>query len=249
MANLLKDKICLITGCAQGIGKGIMELFLDEGAYVYANDLNSDKLEDFKNSLDDEKKDKIEILAFDITDSAKCKDAIMYIKTSSSKLDILVNNAGIMKDALIGMISDKDIRSTFDVNVFSIINMIQLASKIMIRQNNGSIINLASIVGLRGNVGQMVYSASKGAVISLTKTASKELAKYNIRVNALAPGMIDTDMFKSIGEDRMKERLDMVPLGRLGTGNDVAKAALFLASDLSEYVTGQILGVDGAAII
>ena len=119
----------------------------------------------------------------------------------------------------------------------------------MMRQKSGSIINISSIVGVNGNKGQTVYSSSKGAIISLTKTAAKELASYNIRVNALAPGMIDTDMFRSIGEDKQKLRIENIEMGRIGTPVDVANACVFLASDMSSYITGQILGVDGSAIV
>jgi 3-oxoacyl-[acyl-carrier protein] reductase len=154
-----------------------------------------------------------------------------------------------MEDALIGMATDVVMQKTFAVNVFAPINIIQYATKLMKRQNAGSIINISSIVGVNGNSGQIIYSASKGAVISLTKTASKELASSNIRVNAIAPGMIDTAMFRSIGEARISERISKIGMGRLGTPEEVADTALFLASDLSKYVTGQIIGVDGAAII
>jgi len=125
----------------------------------------------------------------------------------------------------------------------------QLAARIMTKQKKGSIINMASIMGVNGNKGQFVYSASKGAVIAMTRTAAKELAPYNIKINAVAPGMIDTEMFRSIGVEKIAERLNNIGMGRLGTPEDVAKVCIFLASDLSEYVTGQIIGVDGAAII
>jgi 3-oxoacyl-[acyl-carrier protein] reductase len=154
-----------------------------------------------------------------------------------------------MEDALIGMATEAIIQKTFSVNVFAPINMIQYATKIMKKLGRGSIVNISSIVGTNGNAGQIVYSASKGAVISLTKTAAKELAPNNIRVNAIAPGMIDTAMFRSIGEPRISERISKIGMGRLGTAEEVADAALFLASDLSVYITGQIIGVDGAAII
>ena len=129
------------------------------------------------------------------------------------------------------------------------VTLIQLVSKLMIKQKSGSIINLSSIVGIEGNAGQMAYSASKGAVAAMTKTAAKELAQYGIRVNAVAPGMIDTDMYRSIGEERMKAQIKNIGLGRLGKPEEVADAILFLASDLSRYITGEILGVDGGAVV
>ena len=129
------------------------------------------------------------------------------------------------------------------------VTLIQLVSKLMIKQKSGSIINLSSIVGIEGNAGQMAYSASKGAVAAMTKTAAKELAQYGIRVNAVAPGMIDTDMYRSRGEERMKAQIKNIGLGRLGKPEEVADAILFLASDLSRYITGEILGVDGGAVV
>jgi len=177
------------------------------------------------------------------------KKIIMQIKNKGGKLDCLVNNAGIMQDALIGMINKKTIHDVFETNVFAVMELMQLAARIMTKQKSGSIINMASIVGVNGNKGQLVYSASKGAVIAMTKTAAKELAPQNIRVNAVAPGMVDADMFRSIGMEKVTERLENIGMGRLGTPEDVAKVCVFLASDLSEYVTGQIIGVDGAAII
>lgn len=165
------------------------------------------------------------------------------------RLDTLVNNAVIMKDALIGMVSKTSMEETFSVNVFAMMDLLQLGTKLMSRQKSWSIINLASIVGVNGNRGQLVYSASKGAVISLTKTAAKDLAPKNIRVNALAPGMIDTDMFNSVGPEHLQEWIDNIGMGRLGKPLDVARVCVFLASDLSEYVTGQIIGVDGSGIV
>ena len=162
---------------------------------------------------------------------------------------MLVNNAGIMKDALIGMINGKLMQEIFEVNVFAMIQMIQMANKLMSRQKSGSIINMASIVGTNGNSGQLVYSASKGAVVAMTKTAAKELASDNIRVNAIAPGMIDTDMFRSIGETKIQENLEKIKMGRLGNPEEIANACVFLASDLSAYISGQVLGVDGVTVI
>ena len=246
---MLKNKIALVTGAAQGIGRAIVVEFAKNGATVYANDVNSGKLE---NLVDDISKmnisGKVIAMPFDITDNNANKKAILSIKKEQGKLDILVNNAGIMKDAIIGMINQDVIHQTFAVNVYAAMDLMQLAAKIMLRQKSGSIINLASIVGVNGNRGQLVYSASKGAVISMTKTAAKELAPSQIRVNAIAPGNIDTDLFRSVAEEYQKEKIDSVRMGRLGTPEDIAKTALYLASDLSEYVTGQILVVDGSAL-
>jgi 3-oxoacyl-[acyl-carrier protein] reductase len=245
---MLKEKIALITGTSRGIGYKIAVMFAQNGATVYANARKEGSLDSLLKECEGIS-GKIIPVYFDVTDADASKDAIMRIKKESGKLDCLVNNAGIMQDALIGMIDKKTIHDVFETNVFAVMELTQLATRIMMRQKSGSIINLASIVGVNGNKGQFVYSASKGAVIAMTKTAAKELAPQNIRVNAVAPGMIDTEMFRSIGVEKIAERLKNIGIGRLGTPEDVAKICVFLASDLSEYVTGQIIGVDGAAII
>jgi 3-oxoacyl-[acyl-carrier protein] reductase len=245
---VLKGKIVLVTGTSRGIGRQIALTFAENGATVYTNARKESSLDDLivesKNMSG-----KVIPVYFDVTDANASKNAVMKIKKESEGLDCLVNNAGITQDALIGMIDKKTVHDVFETNVFAVMELTQLAARIMMRQKSGSIINLASIMGINGNKGQLVYSASKGAVIAMTKAAAKELAPYNIRVNAVAPGMIDTEMFRSIGMEKAAERLKNIGMERLGTPKDVAKICLFLASDLSEYVTGQIVGVDGATII
>jgi len=248
-SKLLRDKVVLITGCNRGIGKAILEKFAMNGAIVFASARENGILDKEALSLSEKYRTTIVPVYLDVTDLKGIQHLFMRINKEYKRLDCVVNNAGIMEDALIGMATEAIIQKTFAVNVFAPINMIQYACKIMKRQNSGSIVNISSIVGTNGNSGQIVYSASKGAVISLTKTAAKELAPNNIRVNAIAPGMIDTAMFRSIGEPRISERISKIGMGRLGTPEEVADAALFLASDLSVYITGQIIGVDGAAII
>jgi 3-oxoacyl-[acyl-carrier protein] reductase len=248
-SELLKNQIVLITGCNRGIGKAILETFARNGAIVYASSRKEGIMDELAKEFSKKYSTTIIPLCFDVTDVNAIKQAFTMINKEHKRLDCLVNNAGIMQDALIGMATETNIQNTFNVNVFAVINLIQYATKLMKKQNSGSIINVSSIVGTYGNPGQIVYSASKGAVISLTKTAAKELASYNIRVNAITPGMIDTDMFRSIGEPRISERILKIGMGRLGTPEEVANTALFLASDMSAYVTGQIIGVDGSAII
>lgn len=265
--DLLKGKVCLVTGASRGIGRAIAERFAACGAIVYANGRREGCLDELlehnlsvskgmvseaehgTEETDERTGGRIFPSYFDVTDTAAAKKEFMRIKKEQGHLDVLVNNAGIMKDALIGMVSREDILHTFEVNVFAVMEMLQLAVKLMARQKSGSIINISSIVGTNGNKGQLVYSASKGAVISLTKTAAKELAPQNIRVNAIAPGIIDTDMFRSIGEEKMQQKLSLIGMGRPGTPEDIADACIYLASDLSQYVTGQVLGVDGCEVI
>jgi 3-oxoacyl-[acyl-carrier protein] reductase len=240
--QLLKGKTALITGAGRGIGRATAELFIENGAIVYANDIEA-------GSLDSIACESLIPMYFDVTDTQAAKAVIMQIKKEQGQLDCLVNNAGIMQDALIGMVDMGVARRIFDINVFAVMELTQLAARLMKKQESGSIINFASIVGVRGNIGQLAYSASKGAVIAMTKTAAKELASYKIRVNAVAPGMIDTDLFRSIGEDRVKERISQIGMDRLGTPNEIAQACLFLASDMSQYITGQIIGIDGSTVI
>ena len=249
MTRLLEGKVCLVTGCSRGIGAATVRRFAEEGAVVYACARAEGSIDETCKELEKNCNTQVLPVYFDVTDTAAAKAAILRIKKEQGRLDVLVNNAGVMKDALIGMIDKKLKEDIFNVNVFAVMDMIQLAHKLMSRQKSGSIINLSSIVGVEGNAGQLVYSASKGAVAALTKTAAKELASENIRVNAVAPGMIDTDMFRSIGNEKMEMHLKNIKLGRLGTPEDVANAIVFLASDLSGYITGQIIGVDGEAMV
>lgn len=245
-AGLVEGKVALVTGASRGIGRAIAQTLADNGAVVYANARRAGDVDDLVNGA---KAGAVIPVYFDVTDTAAAKQAVMRAYKEQGRLDVLVNNAGIMRDARIGMISHESILETFSVNVVGSMELLQYAARVMEKQRGGSIINMASIVGRYGNSGQLVYSATKGAVIAMTKTAAKELAQYHIRVNALAPGMIDTDMFRSIAPEHQQERLSKIGMGRIGTPEDVAKACLFLASDLSGYVTGQVLGVDGEAIV
>lgn len=243
--KLLEGRVALITGCSKGIGRAIMERFAQEKAVVYANARTAGELDAISEKLSDICETKVVPCYFDIRDKKAIKECVMKIKAEQGKLDVLVNNAGIMRDALIEMVDDATLQDTFDTNVFSTIHMTQMALKLMKRGAGGSIINLSSIVGVRSSKGQTVYAASKGAVANLTMTWARELVKDNIRVNSLAPGKIDTDMYRSIGEDKAEEEIKEVGMKRLGKPAEVANAALFLASDLSSYITGEIIGVNG----
>lgn len=245
--GLLDGKVALITGAGKGIGNKTVERFAEEGAIVYATDIVPGSLDAFAKETGERFNTKIIPMYFDVTDEAAAKKAILQIKNESGRIDVLVNNAGIMRDNIIGMIGEQLIQDVFKINVFSVINMIQLANKLMSRQKSGSIINISSIVGVEGAAGQLVYSASKGAVAALTKAAAKELAPNGIRVNAVAPGLINTGLLQAIGEAKIQENLKNVKMGRLGEPLDVANVILFLASDLSSYVTGEVIGIDGEA--
>ena len=246
---MLKKKVALITGCNRGIGLSIIREYAKNNAIIYAASRTEGSLDDIISELQEKYQANIIPVYFDLTDSDGIKKTFLKINKEHKKLDVLVNNAGVMKDALIGMVTEENMLHTFQVNVFSVINTIQFAAKLMKRNKSGSIINLASIVGSNGNPGQIVYSASKGAIISLTKTAAKELAVDNIRVNAIAPGMIDTDMLRSIGDSRVDNMISKIGFNRLGEPREVADTAVFLASDASKYISGQVIGVDGCAVI
>lgn len=248
-SRLLAGKVCLITGCNRGIGKAIVERFAEEGAIVYANSRKEGSLDEWANECASIHKTEVIPVYFDVTDASASKKAILDIKSNHQKLDVLVNNAGMVTYELLSMINFDSLRTMFEVNVIATIQLIQIASRIMARQNSGSIINMASIVGVQGVKGQLAYSATKGAVISLTKSAAKELAPSNIRVNAIAPGMVGTDRLLAVFEKSFKERLSDIGMGRLAKPEEIANACVFLGSDLSEYISGQILGVDGSTVL
>jgi len=248
-SRLLEDKVALITGSSRGIGRSIVECFASEGATVYANCRTDGSFDTIARELSKLHEVEVIPLYYDVTDSILTKEAFSRIMKERRRLDILVNNAGIMEDALIGMISDELMHRIFNTNVFAVINHLQLAARLMKRGKSGSIINLSSVVGIRGVAGQLVYSASKGAVATLTRSASKELASDNIRVNAIAPGIIGTDLLEVLDDSLLAKRKTSIGFGRFGTPAEIADSALFLASDLSKYITGQILGVDGGVVI
>jgi 3-oxoacyl-[acyl-carrier protein] reductase len=243
---LLEGRTAFVTGSSRGIGWAIAAAFAREGAVVAINSRRNDavlarRLEELSAIRPAEHI----ALAGDVSEPSAVKDCYEEIRKRFGRLDVLVNNAGIMQDNLIGMILQTTIENTFATNVAGLVQNLQYAARLMMRRGGGAIVNLASIVGRYGNAGQVVYSASKAAVIGVTLSAAKELAPQHIRVNAIAPGLIDTDMIKGLPPDKLDALSRRIGMQRLGTPNDVADVAVFLASDLARYVTGQVLGVDG----
>ena len=249
MADLLKNKICLVTGASRGIGKAITIRFAEEGATVYATCRQEGSIDGWKSDLSKMIQERIRPVYFDLKDRSLIKQTVMNIKKESDHIDVLVNNAGIAYNEKIGLISYERMVEMFEVNVFAALELLQIVSRIMIRQKRGSIINISSIVGVEGSEGQTAYSASKGALISMTKSAAKELAPLNIRVNSVAPGLTDTGMLHETDPSFLEKRISNISMKRLVKPEDIANACLFLASDQSDYISGQIIGVNGCSII
>lgn len=246
---LLDKKVALITGASRGIGKETAIQFAAAGATVV---ICAKEVEHLAETAEEIKKitgTEPFALGYDVSDSTNIKEAFSSFYSKHKRLDILVNNAGVLLDSLLGMATPEMVQKTFEINVFSVIFHMQYASRLMTRIKSGSIINISSIIGRFGNEGQVVYGASKAAVIGATLSAAKELAPLNIRANVIAPGFISTDMVKKLPKSKFDDRMESIKMGRIGTPEDVARAALFLGSDLSEYITGQIIGVDGAMVI
>lgn len=242
----------LITGAGRGIGRVIAEQFARDGATVYANDLQQGDMAEWAAECSKHNGVRVEPICFDVTDSAALKEGLMYIFKEEGRIDCVVNNAAVIENQILGMVTKPMLEKMYSVNVFAVIDMIQVASRLMARNGGGSIVNIASITGVTGSPGQVAYSSSKGAVIAMTKSAAKELAPMQIRVNAVAPGIIETERFSELyiaNSDETDKRIERIALGRLGSSLDVANAVSFLASDRANYISGQILGVDGCASI
>jgi 3-oxoacyl-[acyl-carrier protein] reductase len=247
---ILRDKVSFITGSTRGIGWATAREFARQGATVILNHRSSATLLDERcRELEAEFHGTAVGLTADVTDASAVKNCYVEIFRRFKRLDVLVNNAGIMQGALLGMITNETMRAVIDTNLVGSILHLQEASRLMTRNRQGSIINLSSIIGRFGTEGQTVYAASKAAVIGMTMASAKELAPKNIRVNAVAPGFIDTEMTRQLPPDKMQQSVASIRMGRVGTAEEVARVIVFLASDMSSYVTGQVLGVDGGMII
>ncbi len=243
--NLLKGKTALITGAARGIGKGIALRFAQEGANIAFTDLqrneDMEQLEKELNNLGVKAKG----FASDASVLEDAEQLISDVVKEFGQIDILVNNAGITRDNLLMRMSENDWDLVIKVNLKSIFNMTKSVQRTMLKQRFGSIINMSSVVGVGGNAGQANYSASKAGLIGFTKSIAQELGSRNIRCNAIAPGFIETDMTSKLNEEQKNAWIQDIPLRRAGTSGDVANVALFLASDLSSYVSGQVINVCG----
>ncbi|NOG29149.1 SDR family NAD(P)-dependent oxidoreductase [Lysinibacillus fusiformis] len=243
------NKTIFISGATRGIGYATAMQAAKQGWSLILNGRDEKRLSEIKEELKSFFGATVYTLSYDVCDINEIKKTFMWIKKNVGRLDAVVNNAGILDDALLGMINDKQVSHTLAVNTEAVIFHMQYASRLMMKQKSGSIVNVSSIIGRVGNAGQTVYGASKAAVIGATYSAAKELAPYNIRVNAVAPGFIETDMSKQLSQEKYEQRLSEIKMGRIGTAEEVANVIIFLASDYSSYVTGQVIGVDGGMVI
>ena len=246
--KLLENKTVLITGASRGIGKGIATVFAEHGANV---------LFTYSSSLDAANALEIELQALGVqakgyqsnaADFEQAQELVENVLADFSTIDVLINNAGITKDNLLMRISEEDFDKVIEVNLKSVFNLTKAVQRTMLKQRYGSIINMSSVVGLKGNAGQSNYAASKAGIIGFSKSIALELGSRNIRCNVIAPGFIETEMTAKLSEEVVAGWRAGIPLKRGGTTNDVANACVFLASDLSSYITGQVINVDGGML-
>lgn len=242
---MLKNKIALVTGAGRGIGRAIAIALAKEGAEVVINYNGSEeRAKEVKQTIE-ENGGKASIYKCNVSDFAVCEAMIKDIVKEYGHLDILVNNAGITKDGLIMKMKEEDFDSVLNVNLKGTFNTIRHSARQMLKQRSGKIINISSVSGILGNVGQANYAASKAGVIGLTKTMARELGSRGITVNAIAPGFVDTEMTEVLSEEIRENACKQIILGRFGKPEDIANTAVFLASDKADYITGQVISVDG----
>ncbi len=246
--KILEGKTAIITGASRGIGKGIAEVFAQHGAnvaFTYSSSVEAaNQLENELNALGVKAKG-YQSNAADFNQAQELADDVAK---EFGSIDILVNNAGITKDNLLMRITEEDFDKVIEVNLKSVFNMTKAVQRTMLKQRKGSIINMSSVVGVKGNAGQTNYAASKAGIIGFSKSVALELGSRNIRSNVIAPGFIETEMTAKLDEDTVKGWRDAIPLKRGGTPEDIANVCVFLASDMSAYVTGQTLNVDGGML-
>ncbi len=241
---MLQGKVALVTGASKGIGRAIAVALGREGAHVIVNYNGSEEQAKETCKLIEENGGSCESMRFNVAEEITM-EAMKSILEKHGKLDILVNNAGITKDGLLMRMTDADFESVLDVNLKGAFHTIRAASKQMLKQRSGRIINISSVSGIMGNAGQANYSASKAGLIGLTKATARELASRGITVNAVAPGFIETDMTDKLSDTVKENACKQIPLGKMGNPEDIAEAVVFLASEKAAYITGQVLCVDG----
>ncbi len=242
---MLTDKIALVTGAGRGIGRAVAKMLASQGAYVYLNYRGSEAAAQEAAAEILKSGGKAEAVQCDVSDFKACGEMIQTIIQKSGRLDILVNNAGITRDGLLMKMSEEDYDKVLDINLKGTFHTIRHASRYLLKQRSGRIINITSVSGVLGNAGQANYSASKAGVIGLTKSAARELASRGICVNAVAPGYVKTDMTDALPDQVKEQMLSQIPLGRAADPEEIAGVVLFLASEQSAYMTGQVLCVDG----
>lgn len=246
--KLLANKNVIITGASRGIGKGIAEVFAKNGAnvaFTYSSSVEAaNELENHLNSLEIKAKG----YRSNAANFEEAQELVKNVLDDFGSIDVLINNAGITKDNLLMRMSEEDFDKVMDVNLKSVFNMSKAILRPMLKQRSGSVINISSVVGVKGNAGQANYSASKAGMIGFSKSMALELGSRNIRVNAIAPGFIETEMTAKLDEKTVAGWRETIPLKRGGTPEDIANACVFLASELSDYVTGQVLQVDGGML-
>lgn len=242
---MLENKVALVTGAGRGIGRAIAIALAKEGAEVVVNYNGSEeRAKEVKQTIE-ENGGKASIYKCNVSDFEACEAMIKDIVKEHGRLDILVNNAGITKDGLIMKMKEEDFDSVLNVNLKGTFNTIRHSARQMLRQKSGKIINISSVSGILGNAGQANYAASKAGVIGLTKTMARELGSRGITVNAIAPGFVDTEMTEVLSEELKENACKQIILGRFGKPEDIANAVVFLASDKADYITGQVISVDG----